>query len=111
MSLNQVVISGRMGKDPEVRQISDSKSVVGFSLAVDDFYGGKKNTSWVYVEAWDKTAEVVGKLLSKGKRAAIVGRLREDTWEANGEKKSRLKVIADRVEVLDYPDDDDKAPF
>src|SRR5215831_5894777 len=107
MSLNQVIVSGRLGKDPEIRQ-AGSKSVAGFTLAVDDFREGKKATTWVYVEAWEKLADTVGKFLTKGNRTAIVGRLREDTWEGNnGEKKSRMKVIADRVEIIDYPEKED----
>lgn len=105
MSINSVVISGRLGKDPETRVTPTGKSVAAFSLAVDDGWGKDKSVTWVQVETWDKTAEAVGRLLSKGKRAIVAGRLKEYTWESNGEKKSRFKVLADRVEVIDYPDE------
>lgn len=114
MSLNQVIISGRLGKNPELRTTSSGKSVVGFSLAVDDGYGDKKTTEWIYVEAWEKTAEAVNRLLTQGKRAAVIGRLKTETWESNGEKKSRIKVVAEKVEIIDFPEkeqSDSDIPF
>ena len=106
MSINNVVISGRLGKDPEVRSTTSGKSVVSFSLAVDEGWGEKRKTYWFTVEAWDKTAEAVGRMASAGKRVAVVGSLQEDTWtdQKSGEKKSRTKILANRVEIIDYAD-------
>lgn len=116
MSTNLVVFSGRLGKDPEIRQTAGNKTVAGFSLAVTDGWGHNQTTMWVNVETWEKTAEAVGRLLVKGSRAIVTGRLKEDTWESNGEKKSRFKVVAEKVEVIDFPEtekvtDDDQIPF
>lgn len=107
-----------------MRSTSSGKTVAAFSLAVDDGFGDKKKTIWVSCEAWEKTAEAVNRFLTKGKRATVVGRLTEDTWEANGEKKTKWKVVAERVEIIDFPDqnqqpayasqdasDDDSIPF
>lgn len=104
MSVNCVVLSGRLGKDPELRSTPGGKSVVCFSLAVDDGWGDKKKTSWFYVEAWDKTAEAIARMVSAGKRVAVVGSLQEDTWadSKTGEKRSRLKVIARNVDIIDF---------
>lgn len=118
MSTNLVVFSGRLGKDPELKQTSGGKSVANFTLAVDAGYGNNKSTLWLNCEAWDKTAEAASRLLSKGKRALVQGSLKEETWEANGEKKFRMKVRVDRLEVIDFPEEkeaneisDDDIPF
>src|SRR5579859_7213313 len=106
MSLNVVVVSGRLGKDPELRTTSGNKSVCSFSVAVDRGYGDKKKTVWVPVEAWEKTAEAVARLVTKGKRIQVSGELDEESWtdSATGQKKSRFKVIASKVDIIDFPE-------
>jgi single-strand DNA-binding protein len=124
MSTNVVVLTGRLGKDPEVRSTTSGKSVTSFSLAVDDGWGEKKKTNWFLVEAWDKTAESVGRMVTAGKRVTVVGSLQEDTWQdqKTGEKRSRIKVLANRVDIIDFAeknqgdghgqvDDSDDTPF
>ena len=106
MSVNSIVVSGRLGRDPELRSTSTSKSVAAFSIALDEGYGEKKKTIWLNIEAWDKTAEAVARLVTAGKRVSVVGRLSEDTWTdtKSGEKKSRFKVIANQIDIIDFPD-------
>jgi single-strand DNA-binding protein len=114
MSINLVVVTGRLGKDPEIRSTSSGKSVTSFSLAVDEGYGDKKSTLWVYCEAWDKTAEAIGRLVTKGSRVTVQGSLREDSWTDNdGNKKSRTKIVAQKVDIIDFIDKEknDDAPF
>lgn len=102
MSFNLVVLTGRLGKDPELKTTNSGKSVTSFGVALDEGYGEKKKTIWVNVEAWDKTAEAINRLSGKGKRVTVRGRLSEDVWEQNGEKKSRFKVVAQDVDILDF---------
>ena len=106
MSTNVVVLTGRLGKDPEIRATNSGKSVASFSIAVDDGWGDKKKTYWFSVEAWDKTAEAVGRMVSSGKRVTVVGSLQEDTWNDSktGDKRSRIKVLANRVDIIDFAD-------
>lgn len=122
MSVNVVVITGRLGKNPEIRSTPSGKSVASFSLAVDEGFGDKKKTNWFFVEAWDKTAEALGRLVTAGKRVTVVGSLQEDTWQDknSGEKKSRIKILANRVDIIDFAEknqgdgqgeDDDSIPF
>lgn len=101
MSINNVILTGRLGKDPEVRTVSNGKSVATFSLAVDDGYGENKTTSWVRVVAWEKTADAVGEYLHKGSLVGVSGRLQQQTWEKDGEKQSILQVVASKVEFLE----------
>jgi len=108
MSVNSIVVSGRLGKDPELRSTSGGKSVAGFTLAVDEGYGEHKKTIWLYCEVWGKTAEAVARLVTKGKRVVVTGRLSEDKWtdKQSGQERSKPKVIANEVEIVDFADKD-----
>lgn len=105
MSINLVVLSGRLGRDPESRSTSTNKTVCSFSIAQDDGYGDNKTTQWWYIEAWDRTAEAVIRLVKKGSRVVVTGRLKTDSWEGkNGEKKTSTKIVATQVEIIDFAD-------
>jgi|ERR1700728_2066471 len=103
--MNIVLLTGRIGKEPELKSLSSGKSVTSFSLAVDDGYKENKKTYWFQIEAWDKTAEAINRLSGKGKKILIEGRLSEDVWEQNGETKHRTKIVASRVEFLEFRED------
>lgn len=110
MSLNVMVLSGRLGKDPELRSTNSGKSVCVFTLAVDRGYGDKKKTIWVNVEAWNKTAEAIARMVTKGKRVEVTGELDEDQWtDQSGQKKSRFKVVANKVDIIDFAEQDSPA--
>ena len=104
MSVNTVVISGRVGRDPELRSTQNGKSVASFSIAVDDGFGEKKKTDWWDIEAWDKTAEAISRLSGAGKRVVITGKLKKESWNdtRTGEKKSRTKILANQIEIVDF---------
>jgi single-strand DNA-binding protein len=105
MSLNVVVLSGRLGKDPELKNTQSGKSVGTFSIAVDRGYGDKKKTIWMNIEVWGKTAEAVARLVTKGKRVEVTGELDEDSWvDQSGQKKSRFKIVANKVDIIDFPE-------
>ena len=120
MSLNVVVLSGRLGNDPNLRSTSGGTSVCGFNLAVDRGYGDKKKTVWISVEAWGKTAEAVSRLVQKGKRIQVTGELDQESWEKDGNKHTRMKVVANKIDIIDFVEkgesqetnsDDDDIPF
>lgn len=100
--MNVVVITGRIGKDPDLKVTPSGKSVCSFSIAVDEGYGDKKVSNWYQIEVWDKTAEIVNRLSGKGKRITVQGRLATDAWEQNGERKTRIKIIAEKVDIIDF---------
>lgn len=102
-STNVVVLTGRLGKDPEVRSTGSGKSVVVFSIAVDDGFGDKKKTDWWDVEAWNKTAEAIGRLVVAGNRVTVTGSLKKDEWQdQSGNKRSKAKILATRVDIIDF---------
>lgn len=105
-SINQVILMGRLTRDPETRTTASGKNVTSFSLAVD------RNTQedqadFFDVTAWEKLGDLVAQYLSKGRRCLVQGRLRQDSWEdkETGKKRSRVEVVATDVTFLDGPND------
>ena len=99
--MNTVSLIGRLGKDPEVRNTGSGKSVTNFAIAVDYGFGERKQTSWIPIVAWEKTAELAAQYLVKGSQVAVEGRLQQRTWEdKNGNKQSVLEVVANRLDFL-----------
>lgn len=117
MSTNVVVLTGRLGKNPEVKTTPSGKSVGSFSIAVDRGYGDKKRAVWVNIEVWNKTAEAVARLVTAGKRVTVVGELDEETWkDKEGNDRRRTKVVAQSVDIIDFADkgaedEDQSVPF
>ena len=105
-SINQVILMGRLTRDPEQRTTSTGKIIANFSIAVDrptqddsaDFFN---------VTAWEKLGELVVKYLAKGRRVLVQGRLRQDSWDdkETGKKRSSVEVVATDVTFLDGPSD------
>jgi single-strand DNA-binding protein len=106
-SVNQVILMGNLTRDPEVRQTTGGQSVVSFSLALNRAYKDQKTNDWVeatdYIDivAWGPLAERVGQYLSKGRRCLVQGRLQSRAWEQDGQKRSKVEVLANDVTFLD----------
>lgn len=96
--INQVVLIGNLGRDPEVRYTATGMAVTTFSLC---FSSGKDKTGWINVVSFNKLAETIGQHLSKGSRVGVVGVLDENKWEDNqGNKRSSLQVICNNIEFI-----------
>lgn len=107
-SINQVILMGRLTRDPEVRTTSTGKTIASFSLAVDR--GGQDDaTDFFEITAWEKLGELVSQYLSKGRRCLVQGRLRQDSWDdkETGKKRSKVEVVATDVTFLDGPSGND----
>ena len=103
-SINQVILMGRLTRDPEQRSTSTGKTIASFSIAVDR--GGQEDAADFFnVTAWEKLGELVMQYLAKGRRVLVQGRLRQDTWDdkETGKKQSRIEVVATDVTFLDGP--------
>lgn len=100
-TINTVTVSGRLGQDPE--SIADGKGC-RFSLAVEErFKQGDdwtSRTNWIPITGWGSVAEQMRKQLAKGTLVAITGNLREETWEKDGQKRSKVGVV---VRAFFYP--------
>lgn len=105
--INQVILMGRLTRDPETRTTPNGKSVTSFSIAVDRI-GQDDQADFFDVTAWEKTGELVQQYLSKGRRVLVQGRLRQDSWDdkETGKKRSRVEVTATDVTFLDGPSGD-----
>ena len=103
-SLNQVILMGRLTRDPEERTTPSGKTIVSFSLAVDRF-GQDGEADFFNINAWEKLGELAKKYLSKGRRVLVQGRLRQDRWEdkETGKKQSRIEITASDITFLDGP--------
>jgi len=106
-SLNRVLLIGNLTRDPEVRYTPQSIAVTDISLAINRYSAnseGEKKEEVVYVDVtlWNRLAEIAGQYLKKGKPVFIEGRLRLDTWDdkQTGQKRSRLRVIAENMQLL-----------
>ena len=107
--INQVILMGRLTRDPETRTTTSGKSVTSFSLAVDR-QGSDDQADFFDVTAWEKTGELVAQYLTKGRRCLVQGRLRQDSWDdkETGKKRSRVEVVAFDVTFLDGPSGDNQ---
>lgn len=106
-SINQVILLGRLTRDPEQRTTVSGKNVVSFSIAVDR-QSQDDQADFFNITAWDKLGDLVMQYLSKGRRVLIQGRLRQDSWEDKdtGKRQSRIEVTASDVTFLDGPSGD-----
>lgn len=103
-SINQVILMGRLTRDPEQRTTTTGKTIASFSIAVDR--GGQDDAADFFnVTAWEKLGELVIQYLGKGRRVLVQGRLRQDSWDdkETGKKQSRIEVVATDVTFLDGP--------
>jgi single-strand DNA-binding protein len=100
--MNQVVIMGRLTRDPELRHTPNGVSVASFSLAVDRGFtskdSGERQTDFIDVVAWRNTAEFVTKYFTKGQMAAVTGRLQIRDWtDKENNKRRTAEVVAENV--------------
>ncbi|MDD5483838.1 MAG: single-stranded DNA-binding protein [Kiritimatiellae bacterium] len=105
-NMNRVFLAGNLTRDPEIRYTQAGKAIADLTLAVNRRYKtssgeAKEDVCFVNVVAWERQAELAGEYLRKGSSVLIEGALRLDQWETNGEKRSRLRVVADRIQFLD----------
>jgi len=103
-NFNSVIIVGNLTRDPEIKFIASGTAVAGFGVAVNEKYKQgdewKERVNYFDVEAWGKLAEICGENLAKGRNVLVAGALRYESWEKDGEKKSRIKIVADKVQFL-----------
>jgi single-strand DNA-binding protein len=106
-NVNKVILIGNVTRDPEVKFTSKGSAVTDIGLAINRNYtldSGEKReeTTFVDVELWGRLAEIAGEYAKKGRPVYIEGRLRMDTWEdkTSGQKRSRMKVVAESLQLL-----------
>lgn len=108
-AFNKVIIAGNLTRDVELRYTQNQKAVCDIGVAINERV--KQGDEWVDkpvfcdVTLWNRTAEIANEHLSKGSSVLIEGRLQLDTWEQDGQKRSKLKVVCDKLQMLDRKGD------
>ena len=111
LNLNRVILAGNLTRDPQVRFLANELAVAEFGLAINrrfkDANGeAKEETTFVDVECWGRTAELVGQYLVRGSGCFLEGRLKLDVWDdrETGAKRSKLRVVADNIQFTTSKD-------
>ena len=104
-SFNQVTLMGNLTRDPELRTIPSGQSVCSFSLALNRSYKNadgewQETTDYVDVTAWGALGERVAQYVTKGRPVLVSGRLQSRSWEQDGQKRSKVEVVAQDVTFL-----------
>lgn len=107
MSVNKVIIIGRLGQEPEMRNTQGGQSVCNFSVATTESWKDKatgqkqEKTEWHKIVTWGKTAELCNQYLSKGKQLYLEGKLQTRSWEdKEGQKKYSTEIVASSVQFI-----------
>ncbi|MEX0791492.1 MAG: single-stranded DNA-binding protein [Pirellulaceae bacterium] len=104
-SFNRVILVGNVTRDIDIRYLQSGMAVTDLGLAVNDRRKNQagewiEETTFVDVTLWGRTAEVAGEYLGKGSSVLVEGRLKLDSWETDGQKRSKLKVIGEKMQML-----------
>lgn len=104
-SFNRVILLGNLTRDVELKYTQSGLAVTEIGLAVSDRRKNQagewvEETVFVDVTLWGRTAEVASEYLTKGSPILIEGRLKLDTWESEGQKRSKLKVVGERMQMV-----------
>lgn len=111
-AFNQVLLMGNLTRDPELANTAKGTAVAKFGIAItrqwkNDAGEKKEEVTFIDVEAWGRTAELVGRFSAKGHPIFISGHLKLDQWEDKngGGKRSKLKVVADNIQFMKFKED------
>jgi single-strand DNA-binding protein len=106
MSVNKVILVGRLGRDPETRFTGGGQAVANFSVATDETYKDKngerqKRTEWHKIVVWGKQAEIAQQYLKKGSLIFIEGRIQSREWQdKEGQKRTSFEIVASNFRML-----------
>ena len=111
--LNKTIVMGRLTRDPEMRTVGDAQTC-NFTLACDRDYknkDGERNTDFIDIVAWRKTAETVCKYFHKGRMAIVEGRLQIRNWtDKDGNKRRTAEIVADNIYFGDFKPKEEQNP-
>jgi single-strand DNA-binding protein len=104
-NFNRVILLGNITRDIEIKYLQSGTAVTELGMAINDRRKGQngewiEETVFVDVTLWGRTAEVAGEYLGKGSQVLIEGRLKLDTWEKDGKKNSKLRVVGEKMQML-----------
>jgi single-strand DNA-binding protein len=106
MSVNKVILVGRLGRDPETRYTGGGQAVANFSMATDESYKDKngerqKRTEWHRIVVWGRQAEIAQQYLKKGSLIFLEGRIQSREWQdKEGQKRTSFEIVANNFRML-----------
>lgn len=106
VTFNRVILAGNLTRDPETRFLPSGTAVTEFSIAVNSRYKSKttnefkEEVSYFDIVVFGKTGENCAEYLSKGRPVLVEGRLRQRSWDKDGQRRSKIEVLADNVQFL-----------
>lgn len=106
MSINRVIVSGNLTREPELRMTQTGMQVLSLGMAVNDRRKNQQTGDWedvpnfVDVKVFGNRAESLSRILAKGSKVCVEGKLRYSKWERDGQTRSKLEVVADEVELM-----------
>ena len=99
--MNKVLLTGRLTRDPEMRQLASGKAVTTFSVATNEYRTGQEKSEYHNVVTWDRLAQICAQFLGKGQQVAVEGRLQTRSWDDDqGKRHWKTEVVAGSVEML-----------
>jgi single-strand DNA-binding protein len=116
MSVNKVILVGRLGRDPETRYTSSGQAVANFSMATDETYKDRagerqKRTEWHKIVVWGKQAEIAQKYLKKGSLIYLEGRIQSREWmDKEQNKRTSFEIVCNNFRMLGGRGDGGAAP-
>lgn len=102
--LNKVCVLGRLTRDAELKRLDNGSAKLDFSICFNT--SSKKGNEWIDeanftdLTVWGKQAEAIAKFMTKGKQVAIEGHLKQERWEKDGQKQSKLKIVLENIQLL-----------
>ncbi len=103
---NNVQLIGRAGIDPEIKNFGNDRKLARFAIATNSFYTNQngervKDTQWHQVIAWGKTAEIVEKLVKKGRQLAVTASLNNRSWDdKDGNKRYAVELVLNQIQLV-----------
>lgn len=108
MSINRVLISGNLTRDPEVRCTANGKPILAFGMAVNDRRRNPQTGEWedcpnfIDCTLFGPRGEAIAKYLTKGSKVAVEGKLRYSSWQHEGQKRSKIEVVVSEIEFMSH---------
>lgn len=99
--MNKAILSGNVGKEPQLKYTNSGKAVLSFSMATKDKFNDKEITGWHNIVVWGPRAEKAGQLLKKGDRVFVEGRITNRSWDdKDGNKRYTTEIVAESIDYL-----------
>lgn len=109
MSINRVALSGNLTREPELRATQGGMQILNFDMAFNDRRKNAQSGEWEDVPnfikcvLFGKRAEALSRILTKGGKVSLEGKLRYSSWEKDGSKRSMIEVVVEEIELMSAP--------